>query len=141
RGVLSALTMPSIPATLALAAVLVAAVGCDGGGGAEDGSGGGGDGGAGGAGPAGPGPSTGAAPWWTTTGGGPLRTSEEICADACGCDPDCAAESDVFVPDCVDRFGEDREAATLAGCTTQFDAYYACFSRSWTCEDPDACDD
>lgn len=131
--------MRSLPASLALVAVLVTLVGCDDAGGGDGGSGGGGDGGAGGAGPAGP--SSGAAPWWTTSGGGPLRTSEEICAGACACDAECAAESETFVADCVNRFEDDRSAAALAGCTAQYDDYYACFSRRWSCEAPDACDD
>lgn len=105
---------------------------------------GGGEGGSGGGEPGGEGGSTSATlpiPGPSTATGEPPRPPAEICADACQCDPECAADPGPSVEACVQRFADDAEAAALAGCLDENDAYVACFSSEWSCTSLDACDD
>jgi hypothetical protein len=104
----------------------------------------GGEGGSGGGDPGGDGGSTSSTlpvPGASTATGEPARPPAEICAGACQCDPDCAADPGPSVDACVQRFADDAEAAGLAGCGVQYDAYVACFSNEWTCTTTDACED
>lgn len=103
----------------------------------------GGEGGSGGGSGSGEGGSSSSVPvpGVSTASGKPLRAPAEICADACQCDPDCAADPGPSVNACVQRFADDSVAAQLAGCAAENDAYVACFSHEWTCTTADACDD